>query len=341
MAGTDVQIPVRTSSALMRDPRTHPPVLVPRVSNIHFEPSGKCQLTCIGCPREKNYVSCVPFEFFVDDWARCRPMIRSRDTLVTFTGFTEWALDPDRWRKIDYVINEGCRFNFHSNCIGLTHDDVERLAALDARAIGLDEPRRSTNRWITDEVDDPIVLGIKVSEPNEQRAVDNCIRLMAALDARGDERLKAKFRIETLYGRNLQLHAACERYGFTPPSGQAQHTFGGTAQVNHVDPPPMACDRADPISNTVKVFVTGGPKRPVSVCCFDYRARHIPIGNLAEETLAEILAADRFQAFWRDTRWGSQWRRPLCRSCNRCPDAQELNGGLKLDSYLARASLPS
>ena len=290
----------------------------------NIEPTNYCNLRCSMCPRELNrplgYMDVALFEKIIDE-----SVLSGRRLIITLNKDGEPLLHPELPKMIKYA-KEGkaaYKINFYTNGILLTETKSLELmkSGLDTIHISMDAFTKETYKKIKNS------QMLEVVEENVKRLVVLKKRLRSKLPLVVVKILQSpdtQSEIKPFMNKWKDIADFVEIGEF--------HTWDGTLNGSSSSNPNNS---PNGINRSPCTFLWYNPvilwDGRVTICCVDYQGKGI-IGDIKENTLAEIWQGDALQKIRRAHLEGLYNTIPLCSKCQfwRC----EVN----IEKWLRKAS---
>ena len=290
----------------------------------NIEPTNYCNLRCSMCPRELNrplgYMDVALFEKIIDE-----SVLSGRRLIITLNKDGEPLLHPELPKMIKYA-KEGkaaYKINFYTNGILLTETKSLELmkSGLDTIHISIDAFTKETYKKIKNS------QMLEVVEENVKRLVVLKKRLRSKLPLVVVKILQSpdtQSEIKPFMNKWKDIADFVEIGEF--------HTWDGTLNGSSSSNPNNS---PNGINRYPCTFLWYNPvilwDGRVTICCVDYQGKGI-IGDIKENTLAEIWQGDALQKIRRAHLEGLYNTIPLCSKCQfwRC----EVN----IEKWLRKAS---
>jgi radical SAM protein with 4Fe4S-binding SPASM domain len=291
--------------------RFRPHEIMPFAQAIHLEVTNACNLKCVMCPRLNmdrpvGFMSRELFAKVVDELTKQRGWIES----VALMGLGEPFLHQELFELARIARDAGLPGLYTSTNATLLNDErVDRL--------------------LTEDVFDLLICSVDGVTKTTYEAVRpgqsyeiveaNVERLLAAKRARGAKRPVVELQILLMRQTESEVEAFCERWA--PRLGPTDRilvkeadTFGGQTPDVRI----AAQQRREPAvrfaCRQLWKDLSVGWDGQVTVCCKDVLYK-LAVGNVAEQTLAEMWAGERWRRL-RQMHLAGQWDRlDPCRDC--------------------------
>lgn len=290
----------------------------------NIEPTNYCNLSCSMCPRELNrpfgYMDFNLFQKVIDE-----SIIYGKRLIITINKDGEPLLDPELPRMIEYAKDKKAAYkiNFYTNGILLTEEKSLELikSGLDTIHISIDALTKETYKKIKNS------QMLEVVEENVKRLVVLKKRLRSKLPlvvVKILQSLDTQSEIKPFMNKWKDIADFVEIGEFHTWDGtlNGSSSFNPNNSPNGINRYPCTFLWYNPV-----IFWDGR----VTTCCVDYQGKGI-IGDIKENTLAEIWQGDALQKIRTAHLEGLYNTIPLCSKCQfwRC----EVN----IEKWLRKAS---
>lgn len=312
-------------------------ILKLRNPEVRIEPTNLCNYTCTMCPREehdrpKGY---MPMEFYksvVDE------VVLMGAKQITLVNFGEPFIDPTLEDKIHYATQLGLRTYLITNA-SLFHlpsrsdfakKSGQRMTKIEAAVkAGLTEIRLSFY-GATKEVYESVMVGGKFeqTEANIQLAAKMREEFgQEIISPTTKQKIKSPeismFFLEFNKDKSAQSKEMNDFLEYTRPFADyievwRPHNFGDGRGYREIKTEKKSCGR--PNSGPIQINWKG----IVVPCCYDYN-EEIPLGNVAQQTVEEVLKGTAYEAL-RESHNSKKFE--LVPYCNNCDQLCERNDAM-------------
>jgi len=324
--GGSPEFPLRTAvESRIKNPSE---VLKLKNPEVRIEPTNLCNYTCTMCPREehdrfKGYMP-MPFYYSVVD-----EVITMGATQITLVNFGEPFIDPTLEDKIHYATQKGLRTYLITNA-SLFHlpskskfakDSGQKMTKIEAAIkAGLTEIRLSFY-GATKEVYESVMVGGKFeqTEANIKMAAEMRAKFgQDIISPTTKQKIKSPeismFFLEFNKDKTSQSKEMNDFLEYTRPFADyievwRPHNFGDGRGYREIKTEKKSCGR--PNSGPIQINWKG----IVVPCCYDYN-EEIPLGNVAQQTVEEVLRGSAYEALRESHNTKKFEKVPYCNNCD-------------------------
>lgn len=319
--------PLRTTAEKrIKSPDT---ILKLRNPEVRIEPTNLCNYTCVMCPRETHdrFKGYMPMEFYrsvVDE------VITMGAKQITLVNFGEPFIDPTLEDKIHYASQKGLRTYIITNA-SLFHlpsrsdfakNSGKKMSKIEAAVkAGLSELRLSF--YGADKQTYESVMKGGNFEQTEQN-----IRLLQSIRDEIGNTIISPTTGHTIKSPEISMYflefskdqtkqsAEMDKFlEYTKPFADyievwRPHNFGDGRHYRDIEAAKEKKSCGRPSSGPIQINWKG----IVVPCCYDYN-EEIPLGNVAQQTVEEVLRGNAYEAL-RDSHRGDFAKVPYCDQCD-------------------------
>lgn len=279
---------------------------------VYVQLSRRCNLRCTMCGHEVWQSNAGVMEWPVFDRVLAECKANNVTTLHVLSGQGEPLLNPHAFEMLERAVAQGLKVGIVTNGTPLTPQRIERLAGL-----GLAYVQFSFGGWDKDSYESVYVgadfdktLG-KLVALNKALPPGHPTTFAVKAVTAGDwtvtqERTKAFLAAQ---GIDRVWTVVANNFGGTVQTGSfhAQHGIWSMRAIDHHRRMPCRV-----LLKSVGVFCDGS----VTACgCYDSNAV-LKLGNIMEQSLAEIRNGERFQTLLAGFRTGDLTGIPMCEGCD-------------------------
>jgi MoaA/NifB/PqqE/SkfB family radical SAM enzyme len=324
--GGSVEYPLRTTPEKRIKAKTE--ILQLKNPEVRIEPTNLCNYTCTMCPREEHDrpKGFMPMDFYksiVDE------VITMGAKQITLVNFGEPFIDPTLEDKIYYASQHGLRTYLITNASLFHLPSKSEFAKKSGKPMnkieaavkaGLTEIRLSFY-GATKEVYESVMVGgrFEQTEANIRLAAEmRQLYGTEIISPTTKEKIKSPeismFFLEFNKEKSAQSKEMLDFLNYTEPFADyvevwRPHNFGDGRQYREIKQEKKSCGR--PNSGPIQINWKG----IVVPCCYDYN-EEIPLGNIAQQTVEEVLRGTAYEAL-RISHNTKQFEQvPYCNSCD-------------------------
>ncbi len=324
--GGSPEFPKRTSVEMRIKPEGE--ILKLLSPEIRIEPTNLCNYTCTMCPRDTHDrdKGCMPMEFYqslVDE------VILMGAKQITLVNFGEPFIDPTLEDKIHYANQKGLRTYLITNA-SLFHvpsrsqfakDSGQKMTKIEAAVkAGLTEIRLSFYGATKEEYEKVMVGGkFEQTEKNIQLAAEMRKKYGQKVisPTMKEEMLSPEismFYLEFSKETTEESEGMKKFLDYTKPFADyievwRPHNFGDGRSYREVKAEKTSCGR--PFNGPIQINWKG----IIVPCCYDYN-EEIPLGNVAQETVEEVVRGNAYEKLRESHATGKFEMVPYCDQCD-------------------------
>ncbi len=305
---------------------------------VRIEPTNRCNYECIMCPRDTHFrpQGVMPFEFYE---SVIKEVVSMGARQITLTNFGEPFIDPGLEDKIHHAFSKGLSTYVISNASILHYPSRSEFAKTFANGSGAISKSEAAIRAGLDELrlsfygTKPETYERVMKKGKYEQTRSNVLQMMELRDKIGRKGMSPTRKIETLLPEiSIYFLDMPENGGdldefleFTQDLADyievwKPHNFGLGREAVYRS-----------VESTVQLRSCGRPANgPIQInwkgivvpCCYDYN-EEIPLGNVALQTVEEVLRSAPYQELKRCHAQKSFDDVPYCARCDQLREHNE------------------